>query len=254
MARTQLRGGEQILNFTVVKDDLTLDFLGASDWDITNGANNATLVGLKDAVDLTSPATLGQMNTAIAGLVGMVYKGVLDVATPSPDLDAIDNKSGDMYKISVGGTYLGKTWNAGDMLIVNNDVDAGTTITGADVDKIDNTESDDILRDADIVDSLLSQDATKVLSANQGYVLKGLIDALDAQVNSRTYSESLAVTHNSPNLPALSNTPVAGTERVYLNGLRLFRGSGNDYTISGNTITMEYNLKTNDFVQVDFEY
>jgi len=36
----------------------------------------------------------------------------------------------------------------------------------------------------------------------------------------------------------LAFTPVAGTEHVYLNGLLLESGAGNDYTISGATITL----------------
>ncbi len=36
----------------------------------------------------------------------------------------------------------------------------------------------------------------------------------------------------------LANTPTAGTEHLYLNGLLLEPGGGNDYTISGATITM----------------
>ena len=36
----------------------------------------------------------------------------------------------------------------------------------------------------------------------------------------------------------LANTPVAGTEQVFLNGLLLEPGAGNDYTIATNTITM----------------
>jgi hypothetical protein len=35
----------------------------------------------------------------------------------------------------------------------------------------------------------------------------------------------------------LANTPVAGTEQVFLNGLLQQEGAGNDYTISGDTIT-----------------
>jgi hypothetical protein len=35
----------------------------------------------------------------------------------------------------------------------------------------------------------------------------------------------------------LANTPIAGTEQVYLNGLQQEPGAGNDYTISGATIT-----------------
>lgn len=36
----------------------------------------------------------------------------------------------------------------------------------------------------------------------------------------------------------LANTPTAGTEHVYLNGILQESGAGNDYTISGATITM----------------
>ncbi len=36
----------------------------------------------------------------------------------------------------------------------------------------------------------------------------------------------------------LANTPVAGTQQVFLNGVLQFPGAGNDYTISGDTITM----------------
>jgi hypothetical protein len=36
----------------------------------------------------------------------------------------------------------------------------------------------------------------------------------------------------------LANTPVAGTEQIFLNGLLLEPGAGNDYTISGAAITM----------------
>ena len=36
----------------------------------------------------------------------------------------------------------------------------------------------------------------------------------------------------------LANTPVAGSERVYLNGMLIESGAGNDYTISGVNITL----------------
>jgi hypothetical protein len=36
----------------------------------------------------------------------------------------------------------------------------------------------------------------------------------------------------------LANTPVSGTEEVFLNGILQDAGAGNDYTISGGTITM----------------
>ena len=36
----------------------------------------------------------------------------------------------------------------------------------------------------------------------------------------------------------LGSTPVVGTEKIYLNGQRMFPGAGNDYTISGTAVTM----------------
>jgi hypothetical protein len=38
----------------------------------------------------------------------------------------------------------------------------------------------------------------------------------------------------------LAHAPVAGSLKLVLNGLTLHSGAGNDYTISGNTITMLY--------------
>jgi phage-related tail fiber protein len=51
---------------------------------------------------------------------------------------------------------------------------------------------------------------------------------------------------------SLANTPVSGTERVYLNGIRLEPGAGNDYTISTATITMLTAPATGDKLRVDY--
>lgn len=50
----------------------------------------------------------------------------------------------------------------------------------------------------------------------------------------------------------LANTPIAGTVRVYLRGLRRKSGGGNDYTISGTTITMITIPQTGDAFFVDY--
>lgn len=44
----------------------------------------------------------------------------------------------------------------------------------------------------------------------------------------------------------LANTPVVGTVQVFKNGLVQTPGVGNDYTISGSTITFVSTVKTND--------
>jgi hypothetical protein len=50
----------------------------------------------------------------------------------------------------------------------------------------------------------------------------------------------------------LANTPTAGSEKVYLNGVRLFVGGSNDYTISGATITMAAAPLTGERIIVDY--
>lgn len=58
---------------------------------------------------------------------------------------------------------------------------------------------------------------------------------------------------NSSNVDyTLANTPVAGTVRVYLNGLRQEEGSGKDYQISGTTITFAVAPDTGDILLVDY--
>jgi len=67
------------------------------------------------------------------------------------------------------------------------------------------------------------------------------------------YNETPAVTAGSADV-ILANTPRVDTQRVYLNGVRQVPGSGNDYTISGSTITFEDNLASDDVVLVDYIY
>lgn len=50
----------------------------------------------------------------------------------------------------------------------------------------------------------------------------------------------------------LANTPIAGTEEVFLNGLLQDAGAGNDYTISGGTITMLSAPLTGDKLRVNY--
>lgn len=50
----------------------------------------------------------------------------------------------------------------------------------------------------------------------------------------------------------LANTPVAGTEQVFLNGLLQEPGAGNDYTISGATITYLTAPETGDRLRVSY--
>lgn len=50
----------------------------------------------------------------------------------------------------------------------------------------------------------------------------------------------------------LANTPVSGSVKLYLNGLRQRVGAGNDYTITGSTITMADPLEIGDILLADY--
>lgn len=65
--------------------------------------------------------------------------------------------------------------------------------------------------------------------------------------------ETPSGTVNGSNLVfTLANTPESGTEQVFLNGLLQDAGSGNDYTISGGTITMQNAPDTGDKIRVTY--
>ncbi len=67
-----------------------------------------------------------------------------------------------------------------------------------------------------------------------------------------TYETPSGTVNGSNVTFTLANTPVAGTERVYQNGVRLEPGAGNDYTISTATITFATAPATGDKVRVDY--
>jgi hypothetical protein len=50
----------------------------------------------------------------------------------------------------------------------------------------------------------------------------------------------------------LAAAPVAGQESFFLNGQRLERGAGNDYTISGSNVTMLFAPQTGDKLRADY--
>lgn len=59
-------------------------------------------------------------------------------------------------------------------------------------------------------------------------------------------------TNGSNTTFTLANTPIAGTEQVFLNGILQEPGAGNDYTISGATITYLTAPATNDKIRVAY--
>lgn len=257
MAITEIDGARQIQDTTIPRGKITADFLEGSNLDLTGGNNDATLTGLANGVANDDAVNKGQMDTAIAAALsgGMTYIGTLDASALTTQLD--NRIKGDFFLISAAGTIDGIAFSIGDHLVVNADITDFSVDGAGKIDKIDNTESDDIIRTGDIVDDLTTGGSTVPLSAEQGVVLKGLVDGTTKRLDERVFGESLVRTTGSPILSAASNIPVtSGTLRLYINGLRGLEGAGNDYTVNYVTgvVTMEYNMKNKDQVLIDYEY
>ncbi len=96
-------------------------------------------------------------------------------------------------------------------------------------------------------------------TANTGGTL-GSTAVTYVQDGSGTLSTSNFVTEETPSGSingsntafTLANTPTAGTLKLYLNGLRLKSGAGNDYTLSTATITMTTAPVSGDVLLADY--
>ena len=85
-----------------------------------------------------------------------------------------------------------------------------------------------------------------------GRVTAGTNPTVLALANVVTREVPSGLVNGSNTTYTLANTPVVGTEQVYLNGILLDVGAGNDYTISGATITMLVTPQTNDKLRVTY--
>ena len=96
---------------------------------------------------ITSGAVYTAINNAVIG--GVIYQGTWTISTSTTDYSGITLpvKKGFLYYVAGEGpaTVGGIEWNVGDYLLVNADVAAGGSLAGK-VEKIDNTESADIVR------------------------------------------------------------------------------------------------------------
>jgi hypothetical protein len=91
--------------------------------------------------------------------------------------------------------------------------------------------------------------ATIVISANQLGVKPGTYLGISNKVTRETATGAI---NGSNTAFTLANTPQLNTEEVFLNGLLLEPGAGNDYNISGATITMLAVPQTGDRLKVSY--
>ena len=207
-----------------------------------------------------------------------------------------------MYRVSVGGTALGITFDVGDYAIYNgstweksdttdsvvsvNGYTGNVTLDKSDVGlgNVDNTsDADKPVSDAtqtalDGKEDTISAGTTSQYwrgdkswqTLDKSAVGLGNVDntsdsnkpistatqtALDAKLTTANYvvRETPSGTVNGTNTSfTLAHTPAAGTESVFLNGILQEPGTGNDYTISTNSITFLFTPVVGDKIRVSY--
>jgi hypothetical protein len=142
--------------------DAIADFIALDDISIASGSanyltydNTTGEIGAKVdgtvTADSTNLVTSGAVATAIDAAIvgGVTYKGAWTITPSTTDFSGITLpvKQGYMYYVAGEGPAEvgGIEWNVGDYLLVNQDVAVGGSLDGK-VEKIDNTESTDIVR------------------------------------------------------------------------------------------------------------
>lgn len=252
---------------TVITYDANGLVTGGSEIAIDSGSSNylefdTSTHKIKAKVDTTVTdsssklITSGAVATAIQNAVvgGVIYKGTWNITSAS-DYSGITLpvKKGYMYYVTGTGpkTIGGIEWNAGDYLLVNEDVAAGGSLTGK-VEKIDNTESADIVRTAatqtltnktiDADDNTISDLTTSNLKSG---VLQTSIRASSSATDTAIASEKAIRTELDlkANLasPALTGTPTAPTASVGTNTTQIATTAFVQAAISSASLTLAEN-------------
>jgi hypothetical protein len=238
-------------------------------------------VKLTNAASGTSSGDLvtkSQLDAATSGADAVLYKGVID-ASGNPNYPAAD--AGHLYKISVAGKIGGASGpnvEIGDTILCTADGTASGThaAVGANWDiiqvNIDGAVTGPTSAVADqfatfngttgkvIKDSGLSLDTDTGLAANSDTkipsqkAVKAYVDSVGAVPDFATREAPTGAINGVNTTFTLANTPTAGSEEVYLNGILQEPGAGNDYTISGATITYLTAPLTGDRLRVSYRY
>lgn len=241
------------------------------------------LTSVTDPSDAQDAATKNYVDGLLGANDAMTYKGVID-ASSNPNYPEAD--AGDTYKISVAGKVGGASGavvQVGDMIVCTDDGSAGGTqaevgsewnIIQANIDgavtgpasSVDNnfatfnSTSGKVIKDSGLsldTDDTLAADSDSRIPTQQA--VKGYVDTEIAGAATGLVDADFVVRETPTGLVngsntsyELANTPTAGTEEVYLNGLLQEPGAGNDYTISGDTITYLTAPLTGDRLRVSY--
>lgn len=243
--------------------------------DLNANSNKITLV--TDPSNPQDAATKNYVDGLIAASDAVVYKGVIDCSA-NPNYPAAD--AGHLYKVSVAGKIGGASGpnvEAGDTLLCTTDGTASGTqaAVGANWDiiqvNIDGAVTGPVSAVSDdfatfngttgkiVKDSGFSRTIDGTLAGNSDVLIPSE-KAVKTYVDTNALSSANFIIRETPSgsvngsnvIFTLANTPVSGTEEVFLNGLLQEPGAGNDYTISTGTITYLTAPATGDRLRVSY--
>lgn len=207
-------------------------------------SGNQKIINVGTPTNTTDAATKSYVDGLIAGVNQMVsFKaGVraastanVSLATPGTTLDGVTLVAQNRVLLknqtapAENGIYV---WTAsGSALTRATDFDTWTEIPGSAVIVEEGTQADTLWISTANDGGTIGTTAitfSQLTTGGGGYTNANFVD-----------KEAPSGTKNGSNPTfTLANTPTAGSEHVYLNGVLQEIGSGNDYTITGNTITM----------------
>jgi hypothetical protein len=219
----------------------------------------------------------------------MEYQGVFNASTNTPTLANGTGSPGDVYRVSVAGTVLSLDLAVGDYVIYNgatweksDTTDAvasvagrtgNVTLTKADVGLSNVDDTSDASKPVStatataigLKENAITAGTTaqyfrgdKTFQTLNAAAISDFNTAADARVATAiaakfvTRETPTGVVNGTNTSFVLANTPVAGSEQVFLNGILQEPGAGNDYTISVATITYLTAPVTGDKVRVNY--
>ncbi len=231
-------------------------------WQTDLDAATQPIINVLDPVNAQEAATKKYVDDKFGAVDAFIFKGSID-ASSNPNYPAAD--AGHTYRISVAGKIGGASGvnvEAGDTIycFVDGSVAGNQATVGANWDIVQNNIDGAVTGPTTAVaDNLASYNGTtgKVIKdsgvavSTDGTLASNSNAKLPTEQAVKTYVDTNAVQHadfvvretpsgsvNGSNTAfVLANTPLAGSEEIYLNGLQQEPGAGNDYTISGANIT-----------------
>lgn len=221
------------------------------------------ITSVADPTNAQDAATKNYVDSRFGAVDAVIFKGVID-ASANPNYPAAD--AGHLYRISVAGKIggasgvnvevgdtilclvdgtasgtqasVGANWNIAQANI-DGAVVGPTTAVGDNLASFNSTTGK-IIKDSGVA---VSTDGTFASNSDAKLPTEKAVKTYVASLGGLTNSNFIVretpsgAVNGSNTSFVLANTPVVGSESVYLNGLQQEPGAGNDYTISAATIT-----------------